>query len=103
MNNHYGICLDWSNGNYIKDNSVSNNEFGIYLRESSNNEISHNKLIDNTHPTGDSLDDNWWHDNYIPSNEEMYWSAFLLIPLILILLTFVFLFYRKKKKKEQNP
>jgi parallel beta-helix repeat protein len=46
-NDDWGIWLDPSNNNTVKENDISINTHGIYLLNSSNNEIYNNNFIDN--------------------------------------------------------
>ncbi|MCK5038515.1 MAG: right-handed parallel beta-helix repeat-containing protein, partial [Thermoplasmata archaeon] len=73
-NNEWSIFFNASNNNTIKNNTVSNNVYGINMTISNDNIIYHNNIIDNSVQAYDDTGTNTWDDGY-PSGGN-YWGDY---------------------------
>jgi parallel beta-helix repeat protein len=67
-----GISMEYSSGNIISDNNITNCGIGIILRSSSGNSIYHNNFINNTQQVNSYNLTNTWDDGY----RGNYWSDY---------------------------
>jgi len=73
-NSQYGVHLDYSNNNMLRDNIASNNWVGIYLLFSSNNTLTNNTCSNNTN-CGIELgysSNNTIYNNYFNNTNNAY-------------------------------
>jgi parallel beta-helix repeat protein len=69
-----GISMEFSSGNIISDNNVTNCGVGVYLFSSSGNSVYHNNFVNNTQQVDSFNSTNTWDDGY-PSGGN-YWSDY---------------------------
>ncbi|GAF70477.1 unnamed protein product, partial [marine sediment metagenome] len=62
INNNYGIRIDRSNSNTIKNNNITNNDaYGIYIEGTSQNNEIYNNILNNTQNAKETTNANIWN------------------------------------------